>query len=755
MPDRVSTIRFKVEGTREVTSKMSELNREAVRQQRDLARSLAQATKEQAGGIDPTDTIRRARTEALRLANIRASMAKEQADLQQRELANSRSQYESLTRVRLDQERKVDEKTRATQLDQLKANIVARAKAEDEKTKVAKKGEDDRQKAIEKLDRQRSAAMIAEEKRRMREEAAAGAGSGALSGFGGKMVLGNAIGQVGGALGIGGLGAIASGFLFGNPAVGAATAGLELFSGVLQTIQRAQEETRAFEHELDAVIAKSQAMATSLLPITRFGAQQAQERAQIEVQQKAEQREREGTLQKFGGAAQFMTAGVLPPGVSDWIYGKISPTYAKQQAFDEQQKADRAKRVEEERRVGLEDARAARAAQISLAKAGTVTGERGALMRLQIDDLEQQRQLTAERAEKKRELLAEQENERRADPNYDKAKQNQEVSDFDKETKEQQAALRDVQFNERVAKSAQFVFGETQRLSPISQLHEYAAKLQEAVNIEAVTLDRAKDLMARKTGEVLGSLYRPGFAQVFDSRQRINIAALHPMQSPAIPAYASGTDDHPGGIAMVGEHGPEMVHLPRHARVIPKGGMINGVPTEEALGKSAHLRDPRQSMKVQDPRMFAMRMSRWMSGTGTGREMGNSPAFNEWAKTHPLHAALAGTPRGNVGTVQNDIFAHAGAAASGSHAGGWHHGAGYYQSHSMLARVRASHSQGKGKDLNHMVDPLTGRPLAVGSAMVGGAFGGGGASAISASMGQSSNMERYLQEILGILKGGH
>lgn len=38
-----------------------------------------------------------------------------------------------------------------------------------------------------------------------------------------------------------------------------------------------------------------------------------------------------------------------------------------------------------------------------------------------------------------------------------------------------------------------------------------------------------------------------------------------------VPAYASGTYNHPGGYALVGEKGPEIVELPRGSRVYPSG----------------------------------------------------------------------------------------------------------------------------------------------------------------------------------------
>lgn len=36
-----------------------------------------------------------------------------------------------------------------------------------------------------------------------------------------------------------------------------------------------------------------------------------------------------------------------------------------------------------------------------------------------------------------------------------------------------------------------------------------------------------------------------------------------------VPVYASGTTNHPGGLALVGEHGPELVNLPRGSAVTP------------------------------------------------------------------------------------------------------------------------------------------------------------------------------------------
>lgn len=49
----------------------------------------------------------------------------------------------------------------------------------------------------------------------------------------------------------------------------------------------------------------------------------------------------------------------------------------------------------------------------------------------------------------------------------------------------------------------------------------------------------------------------------------------------AVPRYATGTDFHPGGLALVGERGPELVSMPRGSRVTPNNelGGMGGIAT--------------------------------------------------------------------------------------------------------------------------------------------------------------------------------
>lgn len=48
------------------------------------------------------------------------------------------------------------------------------------------------------------------------------------------------------------------------------------------------------------------------------------------------------------------------------------------------------------------------------------------------------------------------------------------------------------------------------------------------------------------------------------------------INAPKIPGYANGTNFHPGGLAVVGERGPELVNLRRGAQVIPNNALGGG-----------------------------------------------------------------------------------------------------------------------------------------------------------------------------------
>lgn len=79
------------------------------------------------------------------------------------------------------------------------------------------------------------------------------------------------------------------------------------------------------------------------------------------------------------------------------------------------------------------------------------------------------------------------------------------------------------------------------------------------------------------TGNIAGMF---GGRLGFGSAGSINKSALASLRGtalPSIPAYANGTSFHPGGLALVGEKGPEIARLPRGTAVYPNGMGPGGV----------------------------------------------------------------------------------------------------------------------------------------------------------------------------------
>jgi len=81
-------------------------------------------------------------------------------------------------------------------------------------------------------------------------------------------------------------------------------------------------------------------------------------------------------------------------------------------------------------------------------------------------------------------------------------------------------------------------------------------------------------------------------------------AGSDPWAGMRIPGYANGTNNHPGGLAIVGEKGPELLNLPRGAQVIPQ---VPRMP--ELVGGSRQ-----QSQGVQaDVRVFVDQDGNWQA----------------------------------------------------------------------------------------------------------------------------------------------
>jgi hypothetical protein len=56
-----------------------------------------------------------------------------------------------------------------------------------------------------------------------------------------------------------------------------------------------------------------------------------------------------------------------------------------------------------------------------------------------------------------------------------------------------------------------------------------------------------------------------------------------------MPGYASGTNFAPGGLAVVGERGPEVINLPRGSRVTPNGGNIRLTGSTILTGRDIYM----------------------------------------------------------------------------------------------------------------------------------------------------------------------
>lgn len=77
-----------------------------------------------------------------------------------------------------------------------------------------------------------------------------------------------------------------------------------------------------------------------------------------------------------------------------------------------------------------------------------------------------------------------------------------------------------------------------------------------------------------------------------------------------LPGYASGTDFHPGGLAIVGEKGPELVNLPRGSQVIPNAefSMGGAVMNQTVNVYVDHVESMREIERIADAQRTNMRM---------------------------------------------------------------------------------------------------------------------------------------------------
>ena len=77
-----------------------------------------------------------------------------------------------------------------------------------------------------------------------------------------------------------------------------------------------------------------------------------------------------------------------------------------------------------------------------------------------------------------------------------------------------------------------------------------------------------------------------------------------------LPGYAEGTDYHPGGLAVVGEKGPELVNLPRGSQVIPNAKLptLGGDTYQTVNVYVDHVESLQEIERIADGQRASMRM---------------------------------------------------------------------------------------------------------------------------------------------------
>jgi len=158
----------------------------------------------------------------------------------------------------------------------------------------------------------------------------------------------------------------------------------------------------------------------------------------------------------------------------------------------------------------------------------------------------------------------------------------------------------------------------TQQLQRINQAYDTLGSAVSTAFADAI-------IEGKKLNEVLSSLLKTL------ARAAINSTITGLFNSFKPGAFAGGTDYAPGGLAMVGERGPELVNLPRGSQVIPndvlRGGMSGGgsityAPAIDARGASVEAVARLAQIIEQDRAMFASRTVATIQQARRGRVPG-------------------------------------------------------------------------------------------------------------------------------------
>lgn len=122
-------------------------------------------------------------------------------------------------------------------------------------------------------------------------------------------------------------------------------------------------------------------------------------------------------------------------------------------------------------------------------------------------------------------------------------------------------------------------------LGAISDAHEKMTAKTEVLNVRvsksfADAAEATVSALQRMTNAIKGGNFLDILGAVVGLGVQLGGIGLFGKKMAATinaPRYASGTNFHPGGLAVVGERGPELVDLPRGSRVFPNGSGPGGV----------------------------------------------------------------------------------------------------------------------------------------------------------------------------------
>lgn len=124
----------------------------------------------------------------------------------------------------------------------------------------------------------------------------------------------------------------------------------------------------------------------------------------------------------------------------------------------------------------------------------------------------------------------------------------------------------------------------------------------------------AKEAGEKLVTELVNSINRKS-REAWDWLTKLGLQASNPLLSifkdlKNIPSFGAGKTDFPGGMALVGESGPELVHLPKGSDVIP-----NDITSEMIMGRT----DPKTNQNIN---MYVNQVGDMQDIIAIGRELG-------------------------------------------------------------------------------------------------------------------------------------